>query len=235
MTAGNLMIKIKRFNSSLQPVQWDETYSVPAEKRITVLQALQYIYENLDPTLAFEYSCRYGKCGLCGVEVNGRPGLACTTYIKKDETVIAPLANLSPLRDLVIDRRPTEALLQEEEIFYKGSHSLERHGGLDLSELPFFPLLEIPASLEGLLMCVECLCCQASCPTLKKFNGDLRQFGGPFVFLKLAQLSLDPRDPVDRKAQALKLGIEQCLDCRRCYCTQGIALYKDAILPLLSK
>jgi fumarate reductase iron-sulfur subunit len=233
MVINSIAVRIKRFRPGLEKPQWEETFTVPAEKKITVLQALQFIYENLDPTLAFEYSCRYGKCGLCGMEINGRPVLACTTFVKKDEVIVAPMANLITLRDLTVDRRPIENLLQEQEIYYKGKSDNGVVDGMKLSDPLFLPPLLTPPALGELLKCVECLCCHAACPNLNTFDGDLKQFAGPYIFLKLAQLHLDPRDKIDRKAQSRVLGIEKCLDCKRCYCPQGIPLYKQAILPLL--
>ena len=57
---------------------------------MTVLDGLHYIKENLDPTLAWRYSCRMGVCGSCGMLINGQP-LACNTQIlhiaKTDLTV----------------------------------------------------------------------------------------------------------------------------------------------------
>ncbi len=233
MVNNNYVIRIKRFRPGLEKLKWEETFTVPFEKKVTVLQALQYIYENLDPTLAFEYSCRYGKCGICGIEVNGRPVLACTTFIKKDEIVVAPLGNLLTLKDLTVDRLPLESLLRDQEIYYKGSSDSEELNDAKYPETLLFPSLITPPALGELLKCVECLCCHAACPNLTAFSDKLERFAGPYVFLKLAQLHLDPRDITDRKAQARALGIEKCLDCKRCYCPQGIPLYKEAILPLL--
>ncbi len=48
---------------------------------MTVLDGLHYIKENLDPSLAWRYSCRMGVCGSCGMLINGRPTLACNTQI----------------------------------------------------------------------------------------------------------------------------------------------------------
>jgi len=207
---------------------------VPVEERTTVLQALQYIYEKLDPTLAFEYSCRYNRCGLCGVEVNGRPRLACVTFLEDDETTVAPLSNLPVIRDLVVDRDPCEKLLQEQRIFYSGEGIDEENDCAEMKERHYFKPVQVDPDLEMLLRCFECFSCHAICPKLDPAGVDLSSFAGPLVFLKLAQLHLDPRDQKDRKAQARELGIEQCSDCRKCTCPRGIPLYRKAIKTLLS-
>ncbi|RLI17061.1 succinate dehydrogenase, partial [Candidatus Bathyarchaeota archaeon] len=49
------------------------TYKVPIRKGTTLLDAFNYIKDNLDETLTFRHSCRMGICGSCGVNVNGKP------------------------------------------------------------------------------------------------------------------------------------------------------------------
>ncbi len=230
----------------------EDAFSVPGNGRTTVLQALQYIYAHCDPALAFDYSCRYARCGLCAVAVNGRPRLACTTFLE-GKTTVAPLPNLPPLRDLVINRDPLEQLLREEGIFFRGrppapagTMAPQRHGKTVFPPGPApniiapgppsgscFPNVPYQPALEKLMGCLECLCCHARCPQVAAAGGDLKRFAGPFVFLKLAQLHLDPRDRFDRKTQARRLGIEQCLHCRGCRCPSGLPLYREAIRPLL--
>ncbi|MGE5576917.1 MAG: 2Fe-2S iron-sulfur cluster-binding protein [Syntrophothermus sp.] len=58
-----------------------QAFQIPFAEGDTVLTALLYIYENLDSTLAFRHGCRAGRCGLCAVEVNGKPRLACKTPV----------------------------------------------------------------------------------------------------------------------------------------------------------
>src|SRR3972149_6037424 len=80
-----------------------QRFVVPTEKGATVQQALMHIYEELDSTLAFRCGCRYRYCGLCALEVDGKPGLACLTPLR-DGQVLKPLRHLPVLRDLVVDR-----------------------------------------------------------------------------------------------------------------------------------
>lgn len=226
-------IVISRFESRQEKESAKSTFFVSVEDGATVLQALQYIYERLDPTLAFEYSCRYGRCGLCGVTVNERPVLACTAFIKAEEINIKPLANLPLVRDLVIDRDPLEAILKEQKIYY-AANAGEAYTSSGLVKIsPGFEPVRISSGMSRLSSCLECLCCHSACSNLDPKGANLEGFAGPFIFLKLAQLHLDPRDHVDRKAQARRLGVEKCLSCKGCYCPQGIPVYREAIQPLL--
>ena len=227
-------IFVNRFKSRQEVAGAKNTFIVSVEDGATVLQALQYIYERLDPTLAFEYSCRYGRCGLCGMIVNERPVLACTAFIRAEEINIKPLANLPLVRDLVVDRNPLDAFLKEQSIYYAANRG-EAAAGFGLVNVsPHFDPVRIPGGLVKLSSCLECLCCHSACSNLDPKGANLEGFAGPFIFLKLAQLHLDPRDHVDRKAQARRLGIEKCLSCQGCYCPQGIPVYREAIQPLLS-
>ena len=76
---------------------------VPFSERMTVLDALDYAYRHIDPTLAYQYGCRFRKCGMCSIMMNGKPGLACATFVE-DQMYLAPLPTHRVLRDLAIDR-----------------------------------------------------------------------------------------------------------------------------------
>ena len=112
----SIHISIKRYDPDKggEPVWVD--YEVPAHERTTVLEALMNIYENQDPTLAFRFGCRFDKCGLCAVEVNGKPRMACYTDVKEGMK-IGPLAGMPVVRDLVIDRTAFFEALRELELY----------------------------------------------------------------------------------------------------------------------
>ena len=48
-----------------------------------VLDALIKIKNEIDPTLSFRRSCREGICGSCAMNIDGKNGLACLTFITK--------------------------------------------------------------------------------------------------------------------------------------------------------
>lgn len=199
------------------------TYEVPYYPQATVLSALLYIYENIDFTLTFRYGCRFQKCGQCALQINDRPRLACLTYLKQD-MVIKPLAKFPVIKDLVIDRR----YLWEKLLSYR----IYLPAGIDLTQ-PISPeagLFKEPEVHKHLMACRDCLCCQAACPA---WEGPQSTFGGPYLFVKLAQVFLDPRNGEDHRQQAGLLEIDRCRSCQKCYCPNGIQIYKDAIGTLL--
>jgi fumarate reductase iron-sulfur subunit len=89
--------------------QRHQSYDVPEEDRMTVLDGLLYIQRHLDRTLTFRFNCRAGMCGSCGVRVNGTERLACSTRLSAvpDSTVtVDPLRHLPVIQDLMVDMEP---------------------------------------------------------------------------------------------------------------------------------
>lgn len=215
-----MKIRVRRFDPDSDPRLRLEEFHVSATSGESVLGVLQRIRETSDSTLAFRYGCRFKGCGLCTVEIDGRPLPACMIRAKEGMEV-GPLPSFPVLRDLVIDRRPLV-----ERFARWGLFLLPPEG----EELP--ASFEVPEALAKLADCTECLACMAGCPS---FDLDDGSFGGPLAFVKLAQLHLDPRDGEDRRAQAKALGVGTCNSCEsRCSCPVGVPIYRAAIELLLS-
>ncbi len=211
-------IKVWRYDpeSGLPPGLFP--FEVPYQDGDTVLQALLNIYENEEP-IAFRYGCRLKRCGLCAMEINGRPRLACRTPLK-DGITVKPLRSLPVIRDLVVDRDAAFRVL------------LPLQPWLSPVEPPVnLPRLTEPEEHKRLMACTECLGCLSTCPSYR--HDDLSS-GGPFQFVKLAQMHFHPLDRQDRPGQARSLSIERCADCQKCRCLIGIPIVKMAILPLLA-
>lgn len=197
-----------------------EAYQVPVEDGATVMGALLHIYETHDANLAFRCGCRNRDCGLCAVDVNGRPRLACVTALRNG-MVVRPLRRLPVARDLIVDRRWIMPFLERFDLFVRDG---------SLSHWP--QRLAVPAEHARLSACTECLSCLAACPSFESGREDI---GGPYHFVKLAQLHWDPRDSADRQAQAAQLGIARCAGCRKCACPLGIPIYRTAVAPLAGR
>lgn len=211
-----ITIKVLRYDPEKDISAYWREYSVPHEQKNTILGALLYLQEKIDPTLAFRYGCRYKRCGLCALEVDGKPRMACHTYLKNNMS-LGPLSKLPLVRDLVIDRKGFFADLVKHELY------------IEKDEVQLLTIIE-PKQGARLRSCAECLSCLAACLEYSFAN---EIFGGPYLFVKLAQLHFDPRNQKNRLKQAQKLGIDRCRDCKKCYCPNGIQIYRDAIRPLL--
>jgi succinate dehydrogenase/fumarate reductase iron-sulfur protein len=210
----SIRISVSRYNPETDAGPRWVDYEVEAGARTTVLEALMRIYEDTDPTLAFRFGCRFDKCGLCAVEVNGRPRMACFTDVKGGMR-IGPLRGMPVLRDLAIDRAAFFDALRELELY------IPEQG--DLSEPQVIRQTE---AHKRLLSCVECLACNATCPG---YDFEKNPLAGPYVFVKLAQLHLDPRNRIDRREQARRLGVQACAACRACACIHGIDIRRQAL------
>lgn len=103
MTTFTVRLKVRREDpSSGNPPVFQE-YSIEAYKGMTVLEALQRIYQGTDHTLAIHgYACYRLVCGLCLYRVNGKNVLACRTPVE-DGMVIEPPAGRKVIRDLAAD------------------------------------------------------------------------------------------------------------------------------------
>jgi succinate dehydrogenase/fumarate reductase iron-sulfur protein len=216
----SIRISIKRYDPEKDGGPEWVNYEIPAHERTTVLEALMQIYEDVDPTLAFRFGCRFDKCGLCAVEVNGKPRMACYTDIK-DGMNIGPLSGMPVVRDLVIDRTA----------YFEALRSLELYIP-EQAERSEPEVIHQDEAQKKLLACVECLACNATCPG---YDFEKNPLLGPFVMVKLAQLHFDPRDAIDRRKQALDLGLGECGECRKCYCIHGINIRKHAVEVLLGE
>lgn len=103
--SATLVARVLRYDSDLEEGSWYQTFTVPYFENMDVIDVLRYIQNHLDPSLTFRYSCEEGKCGLCGVLVNGKPALACKYVLATGETItLGPLPGFPVVKDLVIDR-----------------------------------------------------------------------------------------------------------------------------------
>lgn len=103
MSASQAIVKIFRFDPTVDKEPRYETYEVPPEawNNRKVIDVLRYIYENFAPGLAYRESCYQRLCGACTIRVNSRPVLACDAMAKQ-EMVIEPPTKGQVLKDLVV-------------------------------------------------------------------------------------------------------------------------------------
>jgi len=99
---GFAIVNVSRFNPECDKELKFHRFEVPYDAQKTVLDSLEYIYENLDSSLAFRSACRSGCCGICALKVNGKSCLPCATYMAK-KMKIEPLSGFKIIRDLVVD------------------------------------------------------------------------------------------------------------------------------------
>ena len=100
-----LNVKVFRFDPSTDKEPYYRTYQVPLEEGMSAMNALDYIYQNLDSTIAYydHAGCDLGICARCTGVINGKPGLFCQTVIQEDVT-LDPTSKTKVIKDLVVRR-----------------------------------------------------------------------------------------------------------------------------------
>jgi len=166
-----------------------QTFEVEEADSMTLFIALNEIRERQDPSLQFDFVCRAGICGSCGMIINGRPGLACRTLTENlpELITLAPLPAFELIGDLSVNtgkwmRGMAERL--ETWVHSQGLGSVD----LDAMEQPMEP--ELAEQLYELERCIECGCCVAACGTARMRE----DFVGAVGLNQITRFRLDPRD-----------------------------------------
>ncbi|MEE4108991.1 MAG: fumarate reductase iron-sulfur subunit, partial [Halieaceae bacterium] len=141
-----------------------------------------------DPSLSFDFVCRAGICGSCGMLINGRPGLACRTLTKElpSEITLAPLPIFELIADLSVNTGKWMRAMSERLQTWVQGDGMERD--LRRLEEPMDP--DLAEDIYLLDRCIECGCCISGCGTARMRE----DFVGAAGLNRLARFRLDPRD-----------------------------------------
>jgi succinate dehydrogenase iron-sulfur subunit len=197
-----------------------QTYEVPYQDDMVVLDALNHIKNNLDGSLSYRWSCRMGICGSCGMMVNGEPKLTCAAFLRDyhpREVVVEPMANFAIIRDLVVDIDPFLEKLQSVKPWIVN----EVAAPLGAGEYRIFT--EQTDQFRQYSQCINCMLCYSACPVF----GHTPEFLGPAAIALARRYDLDPRDNgnADRKAVVQSSeGIWECSFVGECsaVCPKGV-------------
>jgi fumarate reductase iron-sulfur subunit len=184
-----LKISILRFNPQ-EPgsVPRMQTYELEEADGMTLFIALNEIREKQDPSLQFDFVCRAGICGSCGMMINGRPTLACRTLTKNlpTEISLAPL----PVFELIADLSVNTGKWMRDMSERLDAWVHMQNDQVDLRRLEEKMEPELAEKIYELDRCIECGCCIAGCGTVRMRD----DFVGAVGLNKIARLRLDPRD-----------------------------------------
>ncbi|BDQ36632.1 fumarate reductase iron-sulfur subunit [Pseudodesulfovibrio nedwellii] len=154
---------------------------------MTLFIALNRIREEQDSSLQFDFCCRAGICGSCGMVINGRPGLACHTKTKDlpGEITLLPLPVFKLVGDLSVD---TGSWFRE--MYTKTESWIHTNKKFDPVALEERMDNKQAVDIYELERCVECGCCISACGTAR-----LREdFMGAAALNRVARFLIDPRD-----------------------------------------
>ena len=103
---STVKLTVMRYRPEQETEPAFQTYEVPYRKDWVVLDALNYIKDNLDGSLSYRWSCRMGVCGSCGMMVDGEPKLTCASFLSESlpgPIRVEPLRYFPIVRDLVVE------------------------------------------------------------------------------------------------------------------------------------
>ena len=186
-TSETQVLEVFRYRPDDGPETRFQRYEVPFREDWVVLDALNYLKNEVDGTLTFRWSCRMGVCGSCGMMVNGDARLTCATFLHEFHPApirIEPLANFPVVRDLVIDMHDfvDKLVAVKSWLIPKEERSLEEG-----------EYRQTPAELahyKQFSMCINCMLCYAACPVY----GLDDTFLGPAAIALAQRYNLDSRD-----------------------------------------
>jgi succinate dehydrogenase/fumarate reductase iron-sulfur protein len=201
-------LNISRFDPQNKR-RYVSTYEVPVRKGTSILEALQYVKDNLDETLTFRHSCRMGICGSCGINVNGKPMLACYTQVLDlgvDSLAIEPLSNMPVIKDLVVDTFPFfDAFKKTKTVLIKPEEELKKST----------EFVQMPADLKkywNLTLCIKCSICHSACPAAID-----ERFLGPATLTANYRFIADSRDEgCNERLKPMANNIWLCTQCNSC-------------------
>ena len=206
-----------------------ESFDVPVEEGMVVLDALHWIQGHEAPDLAVRWNCKAAKCGSCSAEVDGRPSLTCKTRLSDfdldQEITVEPMRAFPLIRDLVTD--------------------VSWNYEVNKTIAPFQPPEDVPQAdwrwqqqdierVQEYRKCIECFLCQDVCHVLRNHETD-KPFMGPRFLVRAAGLELHPIDRADRRRYLKDSGgIGYCNITKCCteVCPEHIKITDNAIIPL---
>jgi succinate dehydrogenase/fumarate reductase-like Fe-S protein len=106
-SAKTAAVRIRR-GSPGEPARYD-SFDVPYEEGMSVLDALRWIRVHRDSTLAIRYSCiNANACKTCMALVNGEVEYTCIAKLTPGGVTVEPLPKRPLIRDLVTDVLPED-------------------------------------------------------------------------------------------------------------------------------
>ena len=180
------VINVYRWSGDENTPPQIDRFEIDVKKAGTmVLDILNQIKAEVDPSLTFRKSCREGVCGSCAMNIDGVNTLACQKNIEECSDVINiyPLPHMKVIKDLVVDlKKAFEQFKSIKPWLSKKTPNNEKEN---------YQSIEDRDKLDGMWECVMCFSCSTSCPSYW-WNED--KYLGPAVLLQANRWIQDSRD-----------------------------------------
>jgi len=205
-------------------------YKIELDEGMVVLDAIFRIQSRQATDLAVRWNCKAGKCGSCGVEINGKPRLSCMIRMNdfpEDQTItIQPMKSFPVIKDLVTD--VSWNFEQNKKIApFKPGDKRDKEGRMVMYQRDV-------ERVQEFRKCIECYLCQDVCHVLRDHQKN-DQFVGPRFMIRLASLEMHPHDIEDRIPKIKEeYGSGMCNITRCCtdVCPEHIQITDNGIIPL---
>lgn len=204
--AETITLEVFRYLPDQEDQPRYQSYTIPFRKEWVILDALNYIKDQVDGTLSYRWSCRMGVCGSCGMMVNGEPRLTCSTFLKDylpGPVRVEPLNNFPVIRDLITNFDDFMHKLKEAKTWLIPKEEKP------ISEGEYLQSPRQLAEYKQFTMCINCMLCYAACPVY----GLHPKFLGPAAIALAQRYNLDSRDGAkDERAELVSSdeGIWEC-------------------------
>jgi succinate dehydrogenase / fumarate reductase iron-sulfur subunit len=214
-------------------------YEIDVSPDTSFLEMLDLVNEGLikqgQEPIAFDYDCREGICGACGVMINGlahgpvRGTTCCQLHMRSfndgDHVTVEPwrAASFPVVKDLVVDRGAFDRIIQS-----GGYVGVNTGGAPDGNTLPI-----AQTDQEAAMDAAECIGCGACVAACKNASAML------FLSAKVAHLATLPQGQPEAKARARHMverhdaeGFGSCTNYFECEaaCPKEISVKHIAIL-----
>jgi fumarate reductase iron-sulfur subunit len=205
MAEKSANLEVFRYRPEEEAEPTFQTYEVPFRDEWVVLDALNWIKDNVDGTLSYRWSCRMGVCGSCGMMINGKARLSCNAFLREYHSAtirVEPLAFFAVERDLIIHMDDFMRKLETVKPWLIRREGEEK----PLSEGEYRQSPAELAQYKQFSMCINCLLCYAACPVV----GLEPEFTGPAAIALGHRYNLDSRDQ-GREERSMVLASDQAI------------------------
>lgn len=211
MADGRIVtFRVQRYRPEEDEAPWYQSYDVPIREDWVVLDALNYIKDEIDGTLSFRWSCHMAVCGSCGMMINNEPMLSCKSFVRDYLPPSGPVTiTVGPLNHIPVERDLISDMDYFMERFVAIKPWLIPAEARSVDDGPFQQSPKELKSFRQFSMCINCMICYAACPQV----GLAEEFLGPAALAMAHRYNEDSRDAgydARRPAVASDAGVWEC-------------------------
>jgi len=229
----NLTLHVWRQHGPNRPGGFETYHAKNITTHMSFLEMLDVVNEDLiekgEEPIAFDYDCREGICGTCGMVVNGvahgpqKLTTVCQLHMRQfengQEIWVEPwrAQGFPMVKDLIVDRTAFDRIIQA-----GGYISIRTGSASEANEMPIAK--EVADRAMDAAECIGCGACVAACPNAS---------ASLFTAAKISHLSLLPQGQAERPDRARKMvaqmdaeGFGACTNHGECEaaCPKGVSL-----------